>query len=527
VAGLRSSFEALHIRRGILREALGVGLVASAFSLCLFGECQTMRESRALSRILGEVGAALTDSGTQWMVFLCVGIYLLAFAVLRRRVVEGGKAGTRWNATLPGELWLTGLVAVAALVYVFDYEHAAKSTQALVLLSGAVLGKGVALWESRKQKTENRNGGSGIVLVLIVLLLLAAEWQTEAGHFFQYRGQARWSGPWDNPNTFGVLMGVGVVLAVGSLRSKVQSLKSKVQSPPNAECGVRNAEFDQWRRRALRGLGGCFLLAAAGVMGVGLVRSYSRGAWVGAVVGLAYLIANAESRKLKAEIGPGLLRWAGRRWVALAIICASVGVLAFWGFRQAELGMVRRAYSAANANDFSWRKRVAAYEGALQMLAGKPWFGFGWNQPEQVYDRYYRAAKVDEGMAIQLNDYFTLGTSLGLPALVCLAMYVGLSLRASPTSNVQCPKFQPGNPQITAQRLEDSGQQPEDGRQRTELPAPPTLDIRLWTLGCAAVCRAGAVLLLVGFWFDGGLFKLATGATFWILLELGSREQRG
>lgn len=27
--------------------------------------------------------------------------------------------------------------------------------------------------------------------------------------------------------------------------------------------------------------------------------------------------------------------------------------------------------------------------------------------------------------------------------------------------------------------------------------------------------------MLVGFWFDGGLFRLATGATFWILLELG------
>jgi len=35
-------------------------------------------------------------------------------------------------------------------------------------------------------------------------------------------------------------------------------------------------------------------------------------------------------------------------------------------------------------------------------------------------------------------------------------------------------------------------------------------------------CRAGAIVLLVGFWFDGGLFKLATASTFWILLELGS-----
>jgi hypothetical protein len=39
-----------------------------------------------------------------------------------------------------------------------------------------------------------------------------------------------------------------------------------------------------------------------------------------------------------------------------------------------------------------------------------------------------------------------------------------------------------------------------------------------------AACRAGAIVLLVGFWFDGGLFKLATGSVFWILLELGRGE---
>jgi hypothetical protein len=38
------------------------------------------------------------------------------------------------------------------------------------------------------------------------------------------------------------------------------------------------------------------------------------------------------------------------------------------------------------------------------------------------------------------------------------------------------------------------------------------------------VCRAGAVVLAVGFWFDRGLFKLATRATFWILLELARGE---
>jgi len=30
------------------------------------------------------------------------------------------------------------------------------------------------------------------------------------------------------------------------------------------------------------------------------------------------------------------------------------------------------------------------------------------------------------------------------------------------------------------------------------------------------------LVFLVTFWFDGGLFKLATAAVFWILLELGT-----
>jgi hypothetical protein len=37
-------------------------------------------------------------------------------------------------------------------------------------------------------------------------------------------------------------------------------------------------------------------------------------------------------------------------------------------------------------------------------------------------------------------------------------------------------------------------------------------------------CRSGAIVLAVGFWFDGGLFKLATASTFWILLELGRED---
>ena len=96
-------------------------------------------------------------------------------------------------------------------------------------------------------------------------------------------------------------------------------------------------------------------------------------------------------------------------------------------------------------------------------------------------------------MAIQLNDYLTLGASLGIPALFCFAMYIRLTMKAA------------------------------GGESEAELKMP------IWNSAGRAldwlklVCRAGAVVLLIGFWFDSGLFKLATASTFWILLGLGGR----
>lgn len=245
---------------------------------------------------------------------------------------------------------------------------------------------------------------------------------------------------------------------------------------------------------------GACLLGVVGVMGVGLVKSYSRGAWAGAAAGLVYLgylAVKAESRRRKGESGEEktqmpsgsvLLCWAMRRRCTLAMVSVSVGLLAFWSIRHSQGTVARRAYSLANPNDFSRRNRLLAYEGALQMVAERPWFGLGWNQSEAVYGEYYRAANVDqEGAVVQLNDYLMLGTTLGVPALACFGVYLWLVLvRRLPMAN--------GKSQMT------------EGD---------------WL---KAVCRAGAVVLLVGFWFDGGLFELATGATFWILLELGRQE---
>ena len=487
-------------------------LALCALALCLLPGSLILRWDGFPGSGLRAISAAFSDLGLQWTAFLCAGIYFVVLSLVRHRQMPAQERGlpraAGWGSAGAGALRLLqtpalclgSLITLAALDYARDYTQAAQSVQALTLLGAAVIGQAAWFAEARFRGEDQPAGNApgAVVLAMVVLLFGAAVWQPQTALSYQYRSHARWSGPWDNPNMFGMLMGVGVVLAVGRAG---QRLKAKGQRLKSWGREHRTLKLGPWLRRG-------FFLAAAGVMGVGLVKSYSRGAWVGAAVGVAYLmyqIGKVESRKQKAEMGRGkaeVLK-AVRSWLVLAIISVAVGLLAFWSCRHTEWAVARRAYTLANANDFSWRNRVAAYEGALQMLADKPWFGFGWNQPEGVYEHYYRAAKVDEGMAIQLNDYFTLGTTLGVPALLCFLGYVGVSLGRGRKAEVRGQRSE-----VRGQRLEVENRQSRCMREA-------------WL---RAVCRAGAVVLLVGFWFDGGLFKLAAGATFWVLLELGQQE---
>jgi len=114
--------------------------------------------------------------------------------------------------------------------------------------------------------------------------------------------------------------------------------------------------------------------------------------------------------------------------------------------------------------------------------------GVGWNKAVGVYEKNY--SPPDGGAAaLTMNSYLMLGTELGLPGLVCFVAYI-----------VVC--FRRNRPHLTLTL------------------SPPAAGS-----GEGIACRAGALALLVAFWFDGGLFTLATASVFWILLELGSERQ--
>jgi hypothetical protein len=158
----------------------------------------------------------------------------------------------------------------------------------------------------------------------------------------------------------------------------------------------------------------------------------------------------------------------------LAVIAISAYVIGYWTLRFSERPHVRRAFTVFNANDFSWRNRVATIPGSLQMIAERPFLGHGWNRAERIYTSLYKPDFMTEGAAVTQNDYLMLGMSLGIPALMLFLCWIALGLR----------------------------------------PAAITED----PLVIAAV--AAILPLLSGFLLDGLLIRLATALPFFCLMEI-------
>jgi hypothetical protein len=145
---------------------------------------------------------------------------------------------------------------------------------------------------------------------------------------------------------------------------------------------------------------------------------------------------------------------------------------------------LRRVFSVANANDFSWRNRVATLGDSLRIVAEAPWTGVGWNQPLPRHTQWYQEPELCENGAITLNDYLMLPMTLGLPALFAFAWCVGNSLRGRVAKGLSWDN-------------REAGLNAETER---------------------IVSIAAILTLMVVFWFDGGLFRLALAVPLWTLL---------
>jgi len=460
-----------------------------AFILLLIADyLESERSGDNIAKAIYENFVSIYLPDTQWMAVICFVLYLLIFLYFHNK-----------KKSQPHLFWLLAFIFVALTNYGLSYPKSANSRQLPMLIASIALAQGMVFYKSRHASSECQPHKK-IILMMIMLLVIASVWHPELSQDFQYHRVRRWTGPWENPNTYGSLMGLCLELSVGlSICGAIAQLSGRHRLKENSHIGLLPFSKGKWKRYVI-----LVVCTIAGIFAsIGLLHSYSRGAWLAALCGLSYIVFQVfKTLGLQSRVIQHI-RQNARKLVLL--VCA-VSILAFWQYQQSEWLPVRRALSASNVNDFSWRNRLAGWEGCMQMIACRPWFGLGWNQPEQVYAYYYRDNKLNEGASVQLNDYLSLGTTLGLPALGCFMTYVWLRLRRDEeTVHTQV------NPHLD-HLLSDERRENHDG-------AWVAVVESLWL---KRVCRAGVIVLLIGFFFDGGLLTLPTTAPFWILLELGS-----
>jgi O-antigen ligase len=382
---------------------------------------------------------------SQWMTLLCLAVWCGTFIFLTFSL---------------SDLLLVSLLLIATVLYFKGYIASGPKQVAVTLIGGVMLGKGARglLNGESKMKNEENNPEVRIFLMgLVGLLAFSSWWHLDMSDNF-YHGP-RWMGLWSDPNIYGMLMSAGALLSTGML----------------AEMNNEAYRMKHWGWRPLAIL----FSIAAGMMAVGLLASYSRGAWVGTIIGLLYLTKAHDKFKWRVLL-PGILIITVIAWY----FWNGTTDTAPWYSKRLDLGRP------------SAQHRVVAWKAGFKMMRDHP-LGVGWNQAVKTYEEHYSPPE-DGAAAITTNDYLMLGTQLGCPGLICFVAYLGLCFRGK---NIECRmKNTEGQVAMTQFRVRDSG-----------------FEIK-------TACRAGVLAMLVAFWFDGGLFKLPTATIFWILLELGCAD---
>lgn len=163
--------------------------------------------------------------------------------------------------------------------------------------------------------------------------------------------------------------------------------------------------LDGPRRRRL------LYVTASAIVAVGLVLTWSRGAWLGAILGLGTLLGATSSRRL----------WVGVL-VAAAVLTAATPVLApRWQWQSSRLRNV-----AVTEGPFS---RIAVWKVARRIIADHPVLGTGLGTFASVYGRY-AGESPSEAPPTAHNIFLNFAVETGLLGLAALLSFLGTGIWA-------------------------------------------------------------------------------------------------
>lgn len=225
-------------------------------------------------------------------------------------------------------------------------------------------------------------------------------------------------GTFGQPNPFGGYMNHTLPLVVSLLLAVVLPGREPIVKRPT--------------RVLLAGF--AFLLLTAAVTGMGLLLSWSRGAWLGAgaglvVVGLTWaaIVLPRGGAALRGRLAVGL--WLTATVVLMLILVGGLQLLP--GALSVRLDSALSTFSSLDVRgaeitsaNFATLERVAHWQAAWDMWRDHFWTGVGAGNYAAAYPDY-RLPKWADPLGHAHNLYFNLGAETGLLGLLAYLLFVG------------------------------------------------------------------------------------------------------
>lgn len=342
----------------------------------------------------------LPVDGADLMLALTLAAWLAQSAAQRRILLP--RAPLAWP--MLALLAALGLSLLAAPSYREGLPELLKWLQvlALYLATAALLTRRRASWLIAALLA------AGVAQALLGLYQFLTQTGPEA--FVLPGGFMRAYGAFRQPNPYAGYLGLVAPLAISlALWAWRDSGLNKFRNPAGADFGLLNS----FRRPAALRL---TLTAAAGLISLGLLVSWSRGAWLAFGVALVVLLL-AHARRA----APAMLALAALAALTLGLLGAAellpTAVTGRLGALQEYVGLIDVARTEVTDANFSLVERIAHWQAALDMWRDHLWLGVGAGNYAVVYGQY-NLPRWYEALGHAHNVYLNFAAETGLLGLL-------------------------------------------------------------------------------------------------------------